>query len=180
MGIQALSDCLPAADDMQTIIDEVKNAEEKKGQCDRWAKACTIDSLGYYDVPSMHVLLPRPLSAAPLSDTCMNVDSSRGASSRLEAYQSACIPEEDRKIWSYGTGIPDLSTSRISASNFGSSSAANSESNKSSNNSFWKFSLGLICGITVAVGVAVFLDRKRNKTTDDVAAVTVNPESSLT
>merc|ERR1712008_461244 len=112
--------------------------------------------------------------------TCMNIDSSHGASSRLEAYQNACIPEEDRKIWSDGTGIPDLSTSRISASNFGSSSAANSEPNKSSNNSFWKFSFGLICGIMGAGGVAVFLDRKRNKTTDDVAAVTVNPESSLT
>jgi len=138
----------------------------KKTQCDMWIKACTIDSIGYYDTPSIHMLLPRPLSAAPFSDTCMSVDSSHDASSRLEAYQSACIPEEDRDIWSDGTGVPELSTSRLSTSTYESSKSKDSESNSGS--SFWKFSLGLFVGIVAAAGAAVFWDRRRKENMDSV------------
>merc|ERR1719330_61254 len=163
--IEAITYCLPTADDINAAI-ENKNANDKNTQCDMWIKACTIDSMTYYDMPSIHMLVPRPLSAAPFSDTCMNVDSSHDASSRLEAYQSACIPEEDRDIWSDGTGVPELSTSTYESSTYESSKSKDSESNSGS--SFWKFSLGLFCGIVAAVGAAVFWDRRRKENTETV------------
>jgi len=166
--VEVLSNCLPTADEIKTTTDENKDVYVRKIQCDQWAKACTIDSINSDDIPSIYMLLPRPLSAAPLSDTCMSIDSSHDASSRLAAYQRVCIPEKDREMWSDGTGVPELSTSRLSSSSFGSSNS----------NSFWKFSLGFICGMAAVVGAAVFWDRRRK---ENVYAhvVTLNPPNSL-
>ena len=96
MELHTLSECLPSVEEM--------NAAARKPMCHDWINRCTVGSLMHGGMPSIGITLPTPLWAPPLNDICINYANETDfhfehVPAKLEAFQDACIPHEDRQVW---------------------------------------------------------------------------------
>jgi len=143
--VRALSSCLPS-------VNEIKGASVNDSQCQSVVKHCSIDKLVKEEEYSVMMLLPSPLSAAPLSDTCADSDLSEEVSIRLEAFHRACSSNEDRAIWTQsGAGVATVSSTQ------------RTRENDSSGNSTGKtLVFGFVIGIVCTLGLTTFISRKKS------------------